>query len=86
MQKNNWLKKFFKRGEKKKKRNFPELPKPDIEVEAYNDNKNVTEKKRKKLKILVRFHSTNKINNYNRAGGWGTRKKNPKESTEHVKT
>ena len=42
--------------------------------------KNVTEKK--KLKSLIRFHSANKIDNYNGGG----REKNPKESTEEVKT
>ena len=37
-------------------------------------------KKKKKLKSLVRFHSANKIDNYNRGGGI------PKESTGQVKT
>ena len=36
---------------------------------------------RKKKKLLIGFHSANKINNYNR---W--EKKNPKESAEQVKT
>ena len=49
--------------------------------------KNVTEGK-KKLKSLIRFHSANKIDNYNR--WWGGRKekekKNLKESTEQIKT
>jgi len=40
--------------------------------------------KNKKLKSLVRFHSANKIDSYNRVGG--KKKKNPKESTEQVKT
>ena len=40
----------------------------------------MTEKK--KLKTLIRFHSANKIDNYNGGG----RAKNPKESTEEVKT
>ena len=31
--------------------------------------KNVTEEKKKKLKSLVRFHSANYINNYNKGGG-----------------
>ena len=52
--------------------------------------KNVTEKKKKKkkLKSLVRFHSANKIDNYNRGGKkqGGKKKKNPKESTEQIKT
>ena len=46
--------------------------------------KTVTEKKKKKkkLKSLIRFHSANKIDNYNR-GRWERKKKkkNPKEST-----
>ena len=33
----------------------------------------------------MRFHSANKINNYNRKGG-KKRKKNPKEATEQIKT
>ena len=31
--------------------------------------KNVTEKKKRKIKSLIRFHSANKINNYNGGGG-----------------
>ena len=46
--------------------------------------KNVTEGK-KKLKSLIGFLSANKINNYNRVGGKGKKKKTPKESTEQVK-
>ena len=45
--------------------------------------------RKKKLKSLIRFHSANKIDNYNRGGRKGKKKKknkNPKESTEHVKT
>ena len=53
-------------------------------MEAYNDNKNVTEKKRKKLKILVRFHITNKINNYNRAGGVGDKKKKIQKNLQNM--
>ena len=45
--------------------------------------KNVTEEK-KVLKSLVRFHIANKIDNYDRGGK--KEKKNPKESTEQVKT
>ena len=41
--------------------------------------------KNKKLKSLVRFHSANKIDNYNRGGEMGKKKK-PRESTEHLKT
>ena len=40
--------------------------------------KNVTEEK--KLRILIRFNSDNKIDNYNKGG------KKKKESTEQVKT
>jgi len=52
----------------------------------------VTEEKgEKKLKSLIGFHSTNKIDNYNRTGGGGggagrKKKKTPKESAEQVKT
>ena len=51
--------------------------------------KNVTEEKN--LKSLIRFHSANKIDSYNRPEDWrGRRKKekrkNPEESTEQVKT
>ena len=45
----------------------------------------MTEKK-KKLKSLIRSHSANKMNNYNRVGGKEEKEKNPKESTEQVKT
>ena len=58
--------------------NFTELQKPNIEAEVYNNNKEWNGRK-KKLKSLIRFHSANKINNYNRGG-------NTKESTEQVKT
>ena len=47
--------------------------------------KNVAEEK-KKLKTLVKFHCANKIDNYNRAGKKGEKKKNPNESTEQIKT
>ena len=44
----------------------------------------MTEKK----KSLVRFHTANKIDNYNRGEKEGGKKekKNPEESTEQVKT
>ena len=46
----------------------------------------MTEEK-KKLKSLIRFHSANKINNYNRVEIKEKKKKKyPKESTEQVKT
>ena len=44
--------------------------------------------RKKKLKSLIRFHSANKIDNYNRGGKKGEKKekrKNPKESTEQTK-
>ena len=48
--------------------------------------KNVTEEKIK-LKSLFRFHSANKINNYNRQEEKrGKKRKKSKESTEQVKT
>ena len=39
------------------------------------------------LKSLIRFHSANRIDNYNRGGKKKEekKKKNPKESTEQVK-
>ena len=48
-------------------------------------------KTNKKLKSLIRFHSANKINNYNWGAGARKRKRkkkknNPKETTEQVKT
>jgi len=44
----------------------------------------VTGKRKKKLKSLIRFHSANKIDNYNK--GEGEEKfKNPNETTEQVK-
>jgi len=46
----------------------------------------VTKKKKKRLKSLSRFHSGNKINNYNRGKIKGKKEKNQKESTEQVKT
>ena len=47
--------------------------------------KKVTEGK--KAQKLIIFHSANKINNYNRGGEkGGKKKKHPEESTEQVKT
>ena len=40
--------------------------------------KNVTKGKKKKLKGLIRFHSANKIDNYNRGGERGTKKEKKK--------
>ena len=54
-------------------------------AEVYNNKKCDGEKKiKQKLKNLIRFHSANKIDNYSR--GEIKKKKNPKESTEQVKT
>ena len=38
--------------------------------------------RKKKLKSLIRFHTANKIDNYNKVGGGG---EYPKEYTEQVK-
>ena len=47
----------------------------------------MTRGKKRKLKSLIGFHSANKVNNYNRGGEKEKEKeKNPKESTEQVKT
>ena len=63
------------------------LQKPNIEAEFYKNNKKCDWEK-KMLKNLIRFHSANKIDNYNRGGKEKREKKrkNPKESTEQVKT
>ena len=46
----------------------------------------VRKKKKKKIKSLIKFHSANKIDNYNKGGKKGKKKeKNPKESTEESK-
>ena len=79
--------KLKKREKKKKMENFTELQKPNIEAEVYNNNKKCDwekEEKKKQLKSLIRFHSANKIDNYNRWEGGG--EKNPKESAEQVET
>ena len=39
-----------------------------------------------KLKSLIRFHSANKINNYNRAGGKGEKKKKVKKKSKRAYT
>ena len=49
--------------------------------------KNVTGEKNKKPKSLIVFLNGNKIDNYNRGGKKGKkRRRNPEESTEQVKT
>jgi len=45
----------------------------------------VTEGGKKSFKSLIRFHSANKIDNYNK-GDKEKEKRNPKESIEQVKT
>ena len=58
-------------------------------VLIHTHTKNVTEKAKakKKLKSLISFHGANKIDNYNsRGGGRKKKRKNPKKSTEQVKT
>ena len=70
---------------KRKKKNSTGLQKTNVDAEVYNNNKkNVTERKQaNKLKSLVRFHSANKIDNYN---GWGGRKniqKNLQNKSKH---
>ena len=72
-----------KEREKKKKENSTEPQKPNAQAKIYNNK--TCDWGEKKFKSLVRFHSANKIDNYNRSGG-EERKKNPKESTEQVKT
>ena len=63
------------------------MQKSNVEVEVYNNNKNMIGRKRKKkLKSLIGFHSANKTDNYNGGGKKGKKRiKNPKESTEQVK-
>ena len=47
--------------------------------------KNVTGKRKKKLKSLIGFHSANKIDSYNRGGKRKEKEKNLKDSAEQVK-
>ena len=61
------------------------MQKPNVEAEVYNNNKNLIEKKKEKLKSLIRFHSANKINNYNTRWKREKEKKNLKETIEQVK-
>ena len=74
--------KKIEKGEKKKKENATELQKPNIEAEVYNNNNECDWEKEilKKLKSFIRFHSANVIDKCNRGG------KNPKKSTEQLKT
>ena len=50
------------------------LQKPNIEAEFYKNNKKCDWEK-KMLKNLIRFHSANKINNYNQGGKKGKKEK-----------
>ena len=76
---NNSFKKIFK--EKRKEKNVPQNCKSPTQRQRFiRTIKSVTEKKKKKLKSLIRFHSANDIDSYNRVG------KDSKESAEQVKT
>ena len=46
----------------------PELQKPNIEAEIYNNKKCDWERKEKRLKCLVRLHSANKMDSYSKGG------------------
>ena len=50
---------------KKEKGNLHRIEKPSVVAEVYNNKKCDWEKK---LKSLIRFHSANKIDNYNKGG------------------
>ena len=71
---NDRFKKLKLKKEKRKTENATELQKPNVEAKVYNDKKCDWGKK-KKLKSLIRFHSGNKINNSNRGGGKGKKKR-----------
>ena len=72
---------------KRKKGKLYRTSKSNIEAEVYNNYKKCEGKNQ--LKSLIRFHSANKISNYNGAGAGGRQgerrkkeRKNRKESTE----
>ena len=50
------------------------MQKPNLEAEAYN-NKKKCDRGEKSLKSLIRFHSANKLDNYNVVGRRGKREK-----------
>ena len=50
------------------------MQKPNVEAEVYNNNKKC-DRKKKKLKSLIRFRSANKNDNYNRDGDGGGKKR-----------
>ena len=62
--------------------NSTELQKPSTESEVYNNNKKKCDWGKEKLKSLIRFHSANKIDNYNGAG----REKKGKKSKRIYRT
>ena len=75
----------------KKGANSAELQKPNVEAEVYNNNKKCgwdrKKKRKQKLKSLIIFKVPIKSTTTT-VGGWEEKKKekNPKESTEQVKT
>ena len=75
-----------RKKEKKIKENSTELLKPNVEAEVFNNKKCDWVKKKKRLKSFIKFHSANKIDNYNGEGGKEKKENNSKESTEQVKT
>ena len=87
MQENNIRFKNLKKRKLKKRKTPPKSKSPTQRQRFITIIRNVTERKRKKLKTLTGFLSANKIDNYN--GGEESKskkgKKNPKESTEQVK-
>ena len=84
-QKNNRFKKIKIKKEKERKEKISQTCKSPMQRQGfiYTIKKVTEEKRKKKLKSLIRFHSANKIDNYNRVGK--KKKTNPKESTEQVK-
>ena len=64
------IKKKIKKEEERKKRwgGLQGTAKAQLEAEVYNNNKKCDWEKKKKLQSLIRFHSANKIDNYNREG------------------
>ena len=59
-----------RKKKKKEKKNSTELQNPNVEAEVYSNNiKCYWGKEKENLKSLIRFHSANKIDNYNREGG-----------------
>ena len=51
------------------------MQKPNLQAEVYKNNKNYDRKKEKIFKSLIRFHSVNKIDNYNEGGREEKKKK-----------